>query len=1189
MGRWFYLAHELLAHYTPRRSAGLTVSVFLVWVGPFRCGCRGVFERRDKITNAPEPLRLLRSSSRASPRTASRSHGWPISDVLQKSNSCGSITWRAVGCFERSSCSWNPLYVVSRAVTEGEVGSPREALRRLCRERFGGRDSGPSFGTLDKPNTFRDNTFRVELERSRILRFPWWWGWAYVLLRNITVTHVRHEPLANEFVPSPGEEPTCAERIASCIVGMGASAGGLEAFEQFFSRLPSDTGLAFVLVPHLEPTHKGMMPELLQRHTKMPVVEVEDGMRVQPNCVYVIPPNADLSILHGRLQVLEPTVPRGQRMPIDGFFRHLAADRREKAIAIILSGMGRDGAQGLKAIKENFGMVMVQDPASSKYDSMPRSAINTGMVDYVAAAHELPDRLIQYVTRAPALPQKHGPVEAEPSAALDKIFVLLRAHTGNDFSCYKQNTIHRRLERRMSVHQFDRLPQYVRFLQENPQEIELLSKELLIGVTHFFRDPGLFTILQETAFPPLLQDHSAGNPLRIWNPGCSTGEETYSLAITLNECWEALELRGVPAIRIFATDIDKDAIDKARRGVFSAGIAADMSPERLDRYFVREDDTYRIRKEIRDLVVFAPQNLLADPPFTKMDILCCRNLLIYINVETQEKILPLMHFALNPGGLLILGTAESIGNFHRLFFSLDKKWKVYQRREVSERPQLEMPSPTVPRRRERVADSGSFGESDMDITYAAQRAILDCYGPPSVVVNIEGDILYVNGRTGKYLEPSSGKVNNNVFAMAREGLREHLGAAVHNATTRRTLVTVGGVKVKSNGGFTTIDLSVRPIVGPSTRQNMLLVVFEETPACHVEEAMESGANHPEAAAIPAATVTTDLEEKLRYTRERLQATIEEMEVTQEELRSANEELQSNNEELQSANEELNSSKEELQSLNEEMQTVNAELQSKIEELSQSNSDMKNLLNGIELATIFLDNDLRVMRFTPQATGIVNLTANDAGRPLGHFTTCVNYDRLVQDAREVLDTLVSREVQVQTNDGRWFNLRVLPYRSMNNMIDGVVMTFSDITPLKQLEHSLREQATELQAARDYAQGIISTIREPLVVLDDRLRIVSASSAFYETFQVTPAMSEGLLLYEIDRQPWDSPALRQLLEEILLKNSTFEDFRVEYDFPTVGPKVLLLNARQIVPEAAPARLILLAMEDITTSSRAVPEES
>ena len=960
----------------------------------------------------------------------------------------------------------------------------------------------------------------------------------------------------------------------SYIVGVGASAGGLEALEQFFARLPPDTGLAFILVPHLEPTHKGMMPELLGRHTKMTVVEAADGMEVRPNCVYVIPPNADLAILHGRLQVLEPVAPRGLRTPIDFFFRHLAADQKEKAVGVILSGMGSDGALGVRAIKEQLGMVMVQDPASAKFDGMPRSAINTGLVDYVAAAEALPAKLLQYVHHVPPPVAERDLGEAEPSAALQKIFVLLRGQSGNDFSCYKTSTINRRLERRMGVHQFDSLGRYVRFLQENPQEVELLYKELLIGVTGFFREPAMYDFLKEKALPPLLQGRPGDAPLRVWNPACSTGEETYSLAIVLKECLEGLKLADGPGIQIFATDIDRDAIDKARQGIFSEGVAADVSPERLQRYFVREDANYRITKEIRDLVVFAPQNMLVDPPFTKIDLLCCRNFLIYVNVEAQRKLVPLMHYALNPGGLLVLGSAESAGGFSHLFSPWDAKWKVFHRLDASGRPGIEMPASLSPRKLAGApaAPATEKGKrAEMDVVYATQRALLDLYGPPAVIVNAEGDILYISARTGKYLEPASGKVNMNVFAMAREGLREPLGVALHNAATRGAPFTSKGVKVRSNGGWTTVNLIVRPLAERDALRDLLLVVFEETKA--------PGETATAPALAEAARPPSELEEELRRTRERLQSTVQEMQAAHEELRSANEELQSSNEELQSTNEELNSSKEELQSLNEEMQTVNAELQTKMEELSHSNSDMKNLLNGIEIATIFLDNDLGVKRFTPDAARIVNLAPSDVGRPLAHFTTKLKYGRLVHDAREVLEKLVPKTAEVEAGDGRWYHLRVLPYRTEDNAIDGVAMTFADITALKRLEASLQQQKAEAQAARDYAENIIATIREPLVVLDGQLRIVSASRSFYETFHVTPAVTEGRLLDQIGRRQWEIPALRQLLEEVLSKDAQFQGFRVEHDFPGIGHKVLLLNARRMAGPDRQPELILLAMEDIT----------
>ncbi len=911
----------------------------------------------------------------------------------------------------------------------------------------------------------------------------------------------------------------------------------------------------------------------------MKVVQVEDGLKVEPNGIYVISPNADMSILGGQLQLLEPVAPRGLRMPIDFFFRHLAVDQKENVVAILLSGMGTDGTLGLRAVKEHFGMVMVQDPASAKYDGMPRSAIGTGLVDYVAPAEELPAKLIQYVTHQPIPSKTRIDAKVEPSGALQKIFVLLRARTGNDFSRYKKATTCRRIERRMGVHQIDTLARYVRLLQEYPEEADLLHKELLIGVTNFFRDPGLFDFLKEKAFPQLLQERPQGSPLRVWNPGCSTGEETYSLAIVLKECLEDFCGGDRPLIQMFGTDLDKDAVEKARQGVFSAAVTADVSAQRLERFFVREDNGYRIKKDIRDMVVFAPQNVLDDPPFTKLDVLCCRNLLIYLNVETQKKLVSLAHYVLSPGGILILGPAEGIGDHGDMFAPLDKKWKVFRRRELLERAMVELPS-ALPRHE--IPSQEPLGETrkaGTNLVEAAQRSLLDAYAPSAVVINPQGDIIYVNGRTGKYLEPSSGKVNVNIFAMARQGLRQKLDVAIQDAIQRQAAVTVHGVKVKSNGGYTTIDVSVKPFAEPPLWRHLFLVVFEEVPAARSKEA---GKKKREPFSRPSATAA-QLEQELRRSKEHLQSTVEEMEATQEELKSTNEEMQSNNEELQSTNEELTTSKEELQSLNEEMQTVNAELQAKIEDLSHVNDDMKNLLNGIDVATIFLDNDLAIKRFTSQTTKLINLIASDVGRPIGHFVTNLKYDRLIEDAGEVLRTFVPKEVQIQASDDRWYHLRVLPYRTADNVTDGVVMTFADITAMKRLEKSLRQQQVETEEARAYAENIIATVREPLVVMDNQLRIVSANHSFYEMFQVTKAETAGQVFYQIGHAQWDIPALRGLLEGILSQNTPFENFRVESNFPGIGPRVLLLNARRMASGDPRKGLILLAMEDVTGSSK------
>ncbi|NJM12615.1 MAG: PAS domain-containing protein [Synechococcaceae cyanobacterium SM1_2_3] len=840
------------------------------------------------------------------------------------------------------------------------------------------------------------------------------------------------------------------------IVGIGASAGGLEALEQFLKPVPKDCGMAFVIVQHLDPTHQGVMPELLQRSAKMPVLQVTDGMKVQPNCIYVIPPNKDMSLLHDVLYLFAPTTPRGLRLPIDFFFRSLAEDQRERSIGIILSGMGSDGALGLRAIKEKAGMTLVQEPTTAKFDGMPRSAINAELADIVAPAEELYKRLAAYLQHLPLIPRAEPMLKERDQSGLDKIVILLRAHTGHDFSQYKKSTLYRRIERRMGLHQFDKIAHYVRYLQENPQERELLFKELLIGVTNFFRDPPAWAQLQEQVIPALLANYPAGGQLRAWAAGCSTGEEAYSLAMAFKEALATLNSPPSFSLQIFATDLDRDAIAKARQGVYPENIGADVSPERLRRFFIKEESGgYRIGKEIREMVTLAPQNVIMDPPFTKLDLLICRNLLIYLTAELQKKLLALFHYSLNPGGVLFLGSAETIGNSPGLFTSIDGKWRFYRREGSKSHPApTDFPNTFTSPLLSAPAEAQAI-KSQPTLQMRIDQLLLQRYTPAAVLTNPQGDILYINGRTGKYLEPAAGQANWNLFSMAREGLHHSLPGLFQQALNPAAdaIVTRRGLRVKTNGDFQTVDVTVQALTDPAELRGMLLVIFNDM-------ATPPGKRGKTAKAPVANADLVQLEQEAQQLREALQATHEEMQTSQEELKSANEELQSTNEELQSTNEELTTSKEEMQSLNEELQTVNAELQSKVDDLSRANNDMKNLLNSTDIATLFLDDDLRVRRFTIEASKLIKLIPGDVGRPITDIASDLLYPALAADVADVLRTLVFVEKPLATQDGRWFTVRVMPYRTLDNRIDGVVLTFINITAAKMLELELRQAQEEL---------------------------------------------------------------------------------------------------------------------------------
>jgi chemotaxis methyl-accepting protein methylase len=857
---------------------------------------------------------------------------------------------------------------------------------------------------------------------------------------------------------SPEDAPPRQASLLFPIVGIGASAGGLEALEQFLRHVPENSGVAFVIVQHLDPTHKGILPELLQRITRMEVFQVKDRIRVKPNCVYVIPPNKDMSILHGVLHLFEPTAPRGLRLPIDFFLRSLAEDRQERSIGVILSGMGSDGTMGLRAIKEKSGLVLVQEPASAKFDSMSKSAIAAGLADLIAPAEDLPGKIIDYLRHTPIITKTEIPLEEKDHSALAKVLILLRAKTGHDFSMYKKNTLYRRIERRMSIHQIDRIASYVHYLQENSQEVEILFKELLIGVTSFFRDEAAWEQLREEAIPALLAGRPQGGKLRAWSAGCSTGEEAYSLAIAFKEALAQVKPMENFTLHIFATDLDRETIDKARQGVYPANITADVSPERLKRFFIKEASGYRVGKEIREMVTFATQNVIMDPPFTKLDILICRNLLIYLTPELQKKLLPLFHYSLNPGGILFLGSAETINTFTDFFASLHIKSRLFRRREsVLPAEPLVFPASFIP------ALPGVPNPKELkmlkpatNLQSLADQLLLQHFSPPAVLVNDKGDILYISGRTGKYLEPAAGKANWNIFAMAREGISFDMGSAFQKALRQKGAVTARGLQVGESGGKQTIDITVQKIEEPEALRGMVMIIFTDVATPLEKKAKVSSKKTP----VGNARVR-ELEQEVQQLREQLQTTREEMQSSQEELKSTNEELQSTNEELQSTNEELTTSREEMQSLNEELQTVNAEQLSKMDELSWINNDMKNLLNSTEIVTVFLDNELHVRRFTTGADKLFSLLPGDVGRPLSDIRSDLLYPGMTAEAREVLRTLVFSEKQIAANDGRWFLVRIMPYRTMDDVIGGVVITFANITAAKVLEAQLCEEISRLK--------------------------------------------------------------------------------------------------------------------------------
>jgi len=957
------------------------------------------------------------------------------------------------------------------------------------------------------------------------------------------------------------------------VVGVGASAGGLEAFTELLKHLPSDTGMAFVLIQHLDPQHKSCLAEILARSTEMPVAEITDAERLQSNHVYIIPPNKDLAVLHGVLHLLSRVEPTTRSMPIDGFLRSLAEDQDGRAIGIVLSGTGSDGALGLRAIKAANGIAFVQAPASAKYSGMPLAALEAGHVDFTLPPAGIAKELARIArhpnfarlqSRQPRVPLFDAP------EALQKIFIILRRVCKVDFTHYKPSTVERRISRRMVLHKVESIDHYVKYLQETPDEVHALFEDMLINVTGFFRDPELFDVLKQKVFPRLAEEKPAETPIRVWVPGCSTGEEAYSIAIALLEFFGAQELQS--PIQIFGTDISDAALETARAGHYAPNIVADVSPERLGRFFSGDESGYQISKTVRDACVFANQNVTKDPPFSHIDLLSCRNLLIYLGPVLQERTIPTFHFALKPTGFLVLGTAETIGGFSDLFSVSDRKYKIYTKKPTAPQLPIGLGLPDFTARPAAAAKKPSpVARTGTDLERQADRIVLAKYGPAGLVVNARMKILQFRGQVGRYLEPASGEATFNLSKMACPALSFELQAAILKAKKAGEPVRREGLRLDSSGRLLEVNVEVVPIDPAEAGERRFLILFDETPAAPLAEKKPAAAGKEADPAEPTEVVREA--ERLRYelasTKETLQMIVEEHESVNEEFRAANEEIQSSNEELQSTNEELETAKEELQSTNEELTTVNDELENRNIQLSQAMSDLHNLLNSVNVPVVMLDPDLRIRSFTPLAQRVLKLIPADAGRPIGELKLGIQVANLEAQIMDVIENLNTKEQEVQAADGCWYSMRIRPVRTADQRIVGAVLTLLDITA----------QKVALRDAQVLAEQIVATIREPLVILDARLHVVSANATFYKTFQVTAANTENRLLYDLGNRQWDIPCLRTLLEEIIPRHSQFEDFPVDHDFPGIGRKKMLLNARQIDRASGEPHLILLAIEEVT----------
>jgi two-component system CheB/CheR fusion protein len=964
------------------------------------------------------------------------------------------------------------------------------------------------------------------------------------------------------------------------LVGIGASAGGLQALQHFFTHMPADSGMAFVVIMHLSPTHESHVASLLQHTTKMPVIQVTEAVHVAPNHVYVIPPTQDLSMVDGSISLQEREASRAGRAPIDLFFRTLAETHGHSAAAIVLSGSGADGASGVERVKERGGVTLVQEPEEAEYASMPRSAIATGLIDYILPVTELPDALVTYWRNAASVRlQDPGAVlsTAVPSPdageALREIFVLLHTHTKHDFSQYKRTTVLRRIGRRMQVHGVADLPAYVVILRAELDEVQALLRDLLISVTNFFRDPQAWLTL-EALLPQIFADKQANDQVRVWVAGCATGEEAYTIAMLLAEY--AATVDQPPRIQVFATDIDEHAISAARQGLYRETIATDVSPERLARFFVAEQGGYRIKREIRDMVLFAVHNLLHDPPFSRLDLITCRNLLIYLNRDVQAQVLQLFHVTLQPNGYLLLGTSESFDGVPSLFTVIDKSQRLFRHRTAPDTLPAMLPNkPFAESPKPRVIAGGGGDSGSTQVLADVHQQLLAHYAPPSVLVNQDYEIVRISRGGERFLEFTEGQLSTNVLKLIRPSLRIELRTALFQAFQQDGPAETRRVSLDVQGASRLVSLLVQPVREPDWMRGYAMVIFHEIANISSAEPSAVGDAEP---------LVRQLEEELQRTKDQLRTMIEQYETADEEHKASNEELQAINEELRATTEELETSKEELQSINEELTTINQEMKHKVEALGQANNDLQNLMASTQIGTIFVDRDLQIRRYTASAQALFNLIPSDVNRPLAHITHKLDYDELAADVARVLSTLAWVEREVQSQEGCWYLVRLLPYRTLEDRIDGVTLTFVDITHLKQVEAERERLLEAVQQARAYAEQIVETVRDPLLVLDAELRVQTANQAFYQLFQVTPGKTEHTLLYELGDGQWDQAQLRALLSAALMQHIPVQDFEVTQTFPLLGARTMRLNARQIEHRPDQPGLLLLAIEDITIRRQA-----